>query len=211
MTPAARRGSRLARLLPAGAVGARRTPFVLLVVVLLSSGLISLLLLNSSLNQGSFELSRLQRKTTELTDEQQALQQDVDRLAAPDALERRARDLGMIPGGSPAFLNPDGTVSGVPAPAGSDPSADAASYVAPAEPPRAPEAAPAAAPAPADPPAVVAPSPAAPPSAAVPPVPVPPAAVGPPAPAGPAATRAPAPPVPALPPVPAAGHPEQVR
>ncbi|MBO0656600.1 septum formation initiator family protein [Streptomyces triculaminicus] len=149
MTPAARRGSRLARLLPAGAVGARRTPFVLLVVVLLGSGLISLLLLNSSLNQGSFELSRLQRKTTELTDEQQALQQDVDRLAAPDALERRARDLGMIPGGSPAFLNPDGTVSGVPAPAGSDPSADAASYVAPAEPPRAPDAAPAAAPAPA--------------------------------------------------------------
>ncbi|QSY47949.1 FtsB family cell division protein [Streptomyces griseocarneus] len=209
MTPAARRGSRLARLLPAGAVGARRTPFVLLVVVLLGSGLISLLLLNSSLNQGSFELSRLQRKTTELTDEQQALQQDVDRLAAPDALERRARDLGMIPGGSPAFLNPDGTVSGVPAPAGSDPSADAASYVAPAEPPRA---------------RTPRPPPRPPRPARRPPWPPrrplrrpPPSRPCPspggrraPAPADPAATRAPAPPSRPSP-VPAAGHPRQVR
>ncbi|GHF31773.1 hypothetical protein GCM10010218_10850 [Streptomyces mashuensis] len=131
MTPPARRGARLGRLLPAGPGGARRTPFVLLVVVLLGSGLISLLLLNSALNQGSFELSRLQRKTTELTDEQQELQQEVDRLAAPDALERRARELGMIPGGSPAFLNPDGSVSGSPAPAGSDGPAEPAALVAP--------------------------------------------------------------------------------
>ncbi|WKU44442.1 septum formation initiator family protein [Streptomyces sp. VNUA116] len=116
MTPAARRGTRLGRLV--GPVGAKRTPFVLLVVVLLGSGLISLLLLNSALNQGSFELSRLQRKTTELTDEQQALQQEVDQLAAPDALERRARELGMVPGGNPAFLSPDGTVRGQPSPAG---------------------------------------------------------------------------------------------
>ncbi|MEU2850638.1 FtsB family cell division protein [Streptomyces syringium] len=122
MTPAARGpGARLIRLLPAGAVGAKRTPFVLLVVVLLGSGLLSLLVLNSSLNQGSFELSRLQRKTTELTDEQQALQQEVDQLAAPDALERRARELGMVPGGSPVFLDPDGTVHGAPSPAAADP------------------------------------------------------------------------------------------
>ncbi|MFF8812066.1 FtsB family cell division protein [Streptomyces pactum] len=98
---------------------ARRTPFVLLVVVLLGSGLISLLVLNSALNQGSFELERLERRTTELEDERQALQQEVDRLSAPDALERRARELGMVPGGSPVFLGPDGTVRGVPDPAGS--------------------------------------------------------------------------------------------
>ncbi|MFD0384212.1 septum formation initiator family protein [Streptomyces stramineus] len=130
MTAAARgrdsRSARLSRLRVPGTAGAKRTPFVLLVVVLLGSGLISLLLLNSSLNQGSFELSRLQRKTTELTDEQQALQQEVDRLAAPDALANRARQLGMVPGGTPAFLSPDGTVRGSPAPAlpeGVDPAA----------------------------------------------------------------------------------------
>ncbi|MFJ1995821.1 septum formation initiator family protein [Streptomyces asiaticus] len=105
-----------------GATTARRTPFVLLVVVLLGSGLIALLLLNSSLNQGSFELTRLEKQTKELTDERQALQQDVDKLSAPAELERRARELGMVPGGTPAFLNPDGSVSGVPAPATGQPS-----------------------------------------------------------------------------------------
>ncbi|MFF1478780.1 septum formation initiator [Streptomyces sp. NPDC058301] len=117
------RAARLGRLLPAaGARSAARTPFVLLVVVLLGGGLISLLLLNSALNEGSFELSELRRETTELTDEQQALQHDVDGLSAPDALSRRATELGMVPGGSPLFLNPDGTVKGVPAAGAAQPS-----------------------------------------------------------------------------------------
>ncbi|MFD9794986.1 septum formation initiator [Streptomyces sp. NPDC059070] len=110
------RAARLGRLLPPpGARSAARTPFVLLVVVLLGGGLISLLLLNSALNEGSFKLSELRRSTTGLTDEQQALQRDVDGLSGPDALSRRATELGMVPGGSPVFLNPDGTVKGVPA------------------------------------------------------------------------------------------------
>ncbi|WP_439655019.1 FtsB family cell division protein, partial [Streptomyces chryseus] len=100
--------------MPSGPNQAARTPFVLLVVLLLGGGLITLLLLNSSLNEGSFKLSELKKRTTELTDEEQALQQDVDDRSAPGALERRARELGMVPGGSPAFLGPDGTVRGVP-------------------------------------------------------------------------------------------------
>ncbi|MER6772210.1 septum formation initiator family protein [Streptomyces bacillaris] len=109
------RAGRLARMLPStGPSSAARTPFVLLVVLLLGGGLITLLLLNSALNEGSFRLSKLKRETTELTDEQQALQRDVDSYSQPGALERRARELGMVPGGSPAFLNPDGTVRGVP-------------------------------------------------------------------------------------------------
>jgi hypothetical protein len=109
------RAARLVRLMPSGPSNAARTPFVLLVVVLLGGGLITLLVLNSALNEGSFRLSELKKRTTELTDEQQALQRDVDTFSKPDALERRARELGMVPGGSPAFLNPDGTVRGVPA------------------------------------------------------------------------------------------------
>ncbi|WP_030616746.1 hypothetical protein [Streptomyces sclerotialus] len=115
-------GGRLAALVPSGTSTAARTPFVLLVVVLLGSGLITLLLLNSALNQGSFELSRLEKQTTELTDEQQALQQEVDGYSAPGSLEKRARGLGMVPGGNPAFLNPDGTVRGVPGVATGQPS-----------------------------------------------------------------------------------------
>ena len=108
------RAARLARLLPAGSGTAARTPFVLLVVVLLGGGLISLLVLNSALSAGSFQLDDLQKDTKSLTDEEQALQRDVDAYAAPDALQRRARELGMVPGGDPAFLNPDGSVKGVP-------------------------------------------------------------------------------------------------
>ncbi|MDI3387124.1 hypothetical protein QIS99_13080 [Streptomyces sp. B-S-A8] len=117
------RAARLARLLPAGPATAARTPFVLLVVVLLGGGLIALLLLNSSLNQGSFRLSKLKKETTELTDRQQQLQREVDGYSAPGNLERRARELGMVPGGNPAFLDPEGKVHGTTDPATAEPSA----------------------------------------------------------------------------------------
>ncbi|HEY9373195.1 FtsB family cell division protein, partial [Streptomyces sp.] len=115
------RAARLGRFMPSGPSTAARTPFVLLVVVLLGGGLITLLLLNSALNQGSFKLRDLKTRTTELTDEEQALQRDVDDYSAPDALERRARELGMVPGGSPAFLDPDGRVRGEPSAASAPP------------------------------------------------------------------------------------------
>ncbi|MEU9448257.1 septum formation initiator family protein [Streptomyces sp. NPDC048277] len=112
------RAARLARLFPPGRANqAARTPFVLLVVLLLGGGLIGLLVLNSALSEGSFRLDDLQKQTKNLTDEEQALQRDIDAYSAPDALQRRARELGMVPGGDPAFLDPDGTVKGVPSPA----------------------------------------------------------------------------------------------
>ncbi|MFI9624279.1 septum formation initiator family protein [Streptomyces sp. NPDC052042] len=115
------RAARLVRMMPSGPSTAARTPFVLLVVLLLGGGLIALLVLNSAINEGSFRLSELKKRTTELTDEQQALQHDVDSFSRPDALERRARELGMVPGGSPAFLGPDGKVRGEPDEATAEP------------------------------------------------------------------------------------------
>ncbi|MET7474498.1 septum formation initiator family protein [Streptomyces sp. NPDC005648] len=110
------RAARLARLFPGpqGRGQAARTPFVLLVVLLLGGGLIGLLVLNSALSEGSFKMDDLQKDTKNLTDEEQALQRDIDAYSAPQALQRRAHELGMVPGGDPAFLNPDGTVKGVP-------------------------------------------------------------------------------------------------
>ncbi|WP_432025591.1 septum formation initiator family protein [Streptomyces sp. 1222.5] len=115
------RAARLARLFPAGRARAARAPFVLLVVLLLGGGLIGLLVLNSALSEGSFRLADLQRRTKNLTDAEQALQRDIDAYSSPDALQRRARALGMIPGGDPAFLDPDGRVRGVPSPAAPEP------------------------------------------------------------------------------------------
>ncbi|MFI7317434.1 septum formation initiator family protein [Streptomyces venezuelae] len=159
------RAARLARLLPQGPSQAARTPFVLLVVLLLGGGLIGLLILNSSLNEGSFQLSELKKETKDLTEEKQELQREVDGYAAPDALQRRAQELGMVPGGDPAFLNPDGTVRGVPgtaarpsslsypAPRPQEVASPAASVSVPATPPASP----------------ATPDPAAPPSATPPP------------------------------------------
>ncbi|GGW18911.1 hypothetical protein GCM10018980_42200 [Streptomyces capoamus] len=159
------RAARLTRLLPAGRAQAARTPFVLLVVVLLGGGLIGLLVLNSALSEGSFELADLQKQTKNLTDQEQALQRDIDAFSSPDALQRRARQLGMVPGGDPAFLGPDGTVKGVP---GAAP--EPAALTAPAAP---------GALTPADAltavPAPTAPAPPAPPSTPAAPAPAPPA------------------------------------
>ncbi|WP_371615481.1 hypothetical protein [Streptomyces sp. NBC_00454] len=116
------RGGRFGRVLAGSPAGqAARTPFVLLVVALLGGGLISLLLLNSALNQGSFQLSKLKKETTTLTDEEQALQRDVDGYSAPDALQRRAHELGLVPGGSPVFIGADGKVAGTASPAAEPP------------------------------------------------------------------------------------------
>ncbi|MFJ3716111.1 septum formation initiator family protein [Streptomyces sp. NPDC090057] len=117
------RAARLARLLPAGRARAARAPFVLLVVLLLGGGLIGLLVLNSALSEGSFRLDALRKQTKSLTDEEQALQRDIDGYSSPDALQRRARELGMVPGGDPAFLDPGGTVRGVPGAASPEPAA----------------------------------------------------------------------------------------
>ena len=114
-------GTSPARRRPRPAAGrtrraAGRGPFAALVVLILAGGLIALLLLNTALNQGSFQLTRLQQQTDKLTDEQQGLQQQIGAWSAPDALSARARQLGMVPGGNPAFLRDDGTVQGSPTP-----------------------------------------------------------------------------------------------
>ncbi|MGQ4479774.1 septum formation initiator family protein [Streptomyces sp. SAS_276] len=130
------RAARLARLFPTGpaqtgGIQAARTPFVLLVVLLLGGGLIGLLVLNSALSEGQFKLDDLQKQTKSLTDEEQALQRDVDAYSAPDALQRRAHELGMVPGGDPAFLDPNGSVKGVPQQAAARTAANAPVVLAP--------------------------------------------------------------------------------
>ncbi|WP_406295759.1 septum formation initiator [Embleya sp. NBC_00888] len=121
MSGAARTMTRI-RLAAHQAKGSTRTPFVVLVVGLLGGGLLSLLLLNTALNQGSFELSRLQKRQDQLTDDREALQRELDAKAAPGELARRAQELGLVPGGSPVFIDPaTGQVLGVPKPATSKP------------------------------------------------------------------------------------------
>ncbi|MEU0932115.1 hypothetical protein [Embleya sp. NPDC005971] len=134
MSGAARTMTRI-RLAAHQAKGSTRTPFVVLVVGLLGGGLLSLLLLNTALNQGSFELGRLQKRQDQLTDDREALQRELDAKAAPGDLARRAQELGLVPGGSPVFIDPaTGRVLGVPKPATSKPPLVPETPVAPVSP-----------------------------------------------------------------------------
>jgi len=95
-----------------------RAPFVLLVVAILAVGLVGLLLLNTSLQQGSFAIHDLARQTSALEERQTALEQQVARLKAPESLAARAQHMGMVPNTNPVFLRlGDGAVLGDAVPA----------------------------------------------------------------------------------------------
>jgi hypothetical protein len=91
-----------------------RTAFVALCLLLLGGGLLTLLLVNTVMAGGSFRLHDLQATSDQLADRQQALRQDIAVQAAPARLAARAKALGMVPSGSPAFLRlSDGKILGV--------------------------------------------------------------------------------------------------
>lgn len=90
-------------------------PFAILVLCLLAAGLVILLLLNTALDRGAFEIQAAQKRQSQLTDQQQELQLRLAGLSAPGALASQAAALGMVPNPRPVFLNPSaGAVLGVP-------------------------------------------------------------------------------------------------
>lgn len=106
------------RLVPQRSLQPPRAPFVALIVGLLAAGLLGLLLLNTVIAEDSFRLHALQQSGTSQELRQQRLQRDIDALEAPNALAARARAMGMVPAGNPAFIRlSDGKVLGVPTPA----------------------------------------------------------------------------------------------
>ena len=103
------------RVVPRQPRRAPRAPFVAVVIGLLIAGLGSLLLLNTLLAQGSFTVHDLDQQVALLTDREQALQQQVARLAAPDRLAHKAAGMGMVPAINPAFVRAgSGRILGVP-------------------------------------------------------------------------------------------------
>ena len=94
-----------------------RAPFVVLLGVLLTGGLVGLLFLHTALAEGSFLLHDLQTRSTVLADREQTLTQEVAQAAAPRRLAARAEALGMVRSENPAFIRlSDGQVLGKPKP-----------------------------------------------------------------------------------------------
>ncbi|MDQ3627629.1 MAG: septum formation initiator family protein [Actinomycetota bacterium] len=103
----------------AGSVVVRRgSGFVVVVAVMLVGGLVGLLLLNLSMQKGAFELAGLQARSGELKVQQQALDQQLERIQSTHRLALRATEHGMVPSANPMFLDlSDGSVIGEPVPA----------------------------------------------------------------------------------------------
>ena len=93
---------------------APRAPFVLFSMLLVGSGLVALLFLNTVVAQDAFTLHDLDSSIASLAEREQRLREEIAELEAPNDLALRARALGLVPAGDPVFLTPDGRVLGRP-------------------------------------------------------------------------------------------------
>ena len=102
------------RVVPAAVGQPGNGIFAAFCMLLLVGGLFALLMLNTSMAEGSFTLHRLQATSSELADTEDALTQAIDAQRSPGTLAARATRLGMVPSDSAAFLRlSDGKVLGV--------------------------------------------------------------------------------------------------
>lgn len=106
------------RLVPRRAPKHTRVPFVALVSLVLLGGVIGLLLFNTSMQQAAFATTALESQAGTLAARQQTLEMELDVLRNPQRVAERAQSMGMVPGGTPAYLQlPSGKVLGEPTPA----------------------------------------------------------------------------------------------
>ncbi len=79
--------------------------FVSLVFGALITSILMVMALNMALNQDSIKLHRLKAQAQAIAAQEEAITAQVARYSAPHMLAKRARVLGMVPSGSPAFLD----------------------------------------------------------------------------------------------------------
>jgi hypothetical protein len=91
-------------VVPRVAARASRVPFVLLVMALLAGGLVGLLLLNTALERGAYQVGALRSSSAALAARQQNLEMRVAALQEPARVSVRAERLGMVQNDSTAFL-----------------------------------------------------------------------------------------------------------
>jgi hypothetical protein len=129
------------RVVPAAIRRTGNGGFAVLCMALLAVGLVSLLMMNTALASGIYQLKDLRAESGTLTDQQEQLTQVVDDLRSPRNLADRAQQMGMVPAKSMAFVRlSDGTVIGEAQPAAAE---QRLNVVTTAVPPPAPPPAPA--------------------------------------------------------------------
>jgi hypothetical protein len=105
------------RVAPPAPVSAPRAPFVALVLVLVLLGVIGILVLNTRIAENAFKLDALRTKQSTLDRDEERLRSDLASKESPVTLASRAKQLGLVPSRTPAFLLlPDGTKLEMPGP-----------------------------------------------------------------------------------------------
>src|SRR4029077_9419406 len=84
---------------------AARMPFILLLVGLLGGALVSLLVISTTLAQGSFRITSLQQQNAELARQAQTLTNQVAQAGNPPVIAREAEQLGMRPNPHLGFVD----------------------------------------------------------------------------------------------------------
>jgi hypothetical protein len=98
-----------------------RASSLLLLVGLVAAGVIGVLVINTKINENAFRIDDLRAHQAALNLEEQQLSQQLTELESPGNLVVAAKKLGLVPAGTPAFIDlPDGRVIGVPQPATGD-------------------------------------------------------------------------------------------
>ncbi|MDQ6688269.1 MAG: hypothetical protein M3Z50_11790 [Actinomycetota bacterium] len=105
-------------VVPARAVRAKRTPFAVLVIMLLAAGVFGLLMFNTNMQQSSFYATSLQARADALTAKEQSLNLELQQLRDPQRLAVVGKKLGMVAPQEPAFIDlRTGRILGTPMPA----------------------------------------------------------------------------------------------
>jgi len=95
------------KLVPNVSDGAQATHrfFATFLSVVAGIGLLILLAVNILLAQDAFTLSELKAEAKIVADQREAINRQIDRASSPEALAKKATELGMRPSESPVFLN----------------------------------------------------------------------------------------------------------
>ena len=101
------------RPVPARQGGLGRLPFMLILAGVLVAGLVGLLMLQTRVQEQSFDLRQLQSKATALSYRQAQLEAQVQQKATPAEIARQATSLGMVPNPYAVYIDVrTGTVVG---------------------------------------------------------------------------------------------------
>jgi cytoskeletal protein RodZ len=85
------------RPVPAVQPGIGRLPFLLILAGVLVAGLVGLLMLQTRVQEQSFEVRQLQTQATQLSYKQAQLEAEVQQKETPAEIARQATALGMVP------------------------------------------------------------------------------------------------------------------